>query len=152
MTIPFLIPAGQTVRLPVSDSETGFKTREGRATTNQFYLNEPGVPVEGACVWGNAGTKQGNWATMNIGAGISGSQPGYMSLFTNYPTQNAGTYPGKVRVEGTGVAPSTGCYYDGVAGTLLFNGETKSTVNQANSVGCTVAVNQGGTLRYIVEP
>jgi hypothetical protein len=151
MTIPFPVQPGDTIQLPVIQSQTFYKTNENKPTTGQFYLNNPGVPVDQACIWGSPGQLKGNFVSMNMGAGINGNEPAYASLFTNWPTQSAGTYPGRVKVEGSGISPAAGCEYDGYSGTLTFNGQPMSTVNQGNSVGCTIAVAHGGVLRYVIS-
>jgi len=148
MTIPYPVQPGQSIELPVIQA-TDFYRANGAPTSGQFYINNPGVPVDQACVWGQPGSMKGNFVSMNLGVGINGNQPAYASLFTNWPTQNAGTYPGTIRVEGSAISPSEGCQYDGYSGTLTFNGQAQSTVNQGHSVGCTIAVNQGGSLRYV---
>jgi hypothetical protein len=151
MTIPIPVPAGQTVSLPVIDSDTYYRASGNRPTSGQFYINEPGVPIDQACIWGAAGSLKGNFVSMNIGAGIQGNQPAYVSLFTNYPTENAGTYPGHIQLSGDGISPPAGCSYDGYAGMMNFNGEDMTTVKQSKSIGCTIAVNPGGTLRYVLS-
>lgn len=151
MTIPYPVQPGETIQIPVIQSQSFYKANGDRPTTGQFYINEPGVPVEQGCIWGSPAEKKGNFVSMNLGVGINGNEMAYAGLFTNWPTQTAGTYPGRIMVEGSGINPPQGCAYDGYSGTLTFNGQAMSTVNQGHSVGCTIAVNHGGVLRYVIS-
>jgi hypothetical protein len=82
MTIPYPVQPGQSIELPVIQA-TDFYRANGAPTSGQFYINNPGVPVDQACIWGQPGSMKGNFVSMNLGVGINGNQPAYASLFTN---------------------------------------------------------------------
>ena len=54
--------------LTCPDASTYFK-HEGDSTTAQYYINNQGIPVQNACIWGADGTNMGNWAPSYLGVG-----------------------------------------------------------------------------------
>lgn len=71
-TIPVALQAGETKELACPEAESYFKWNN-QPTSAQYYLNPIGVGPEKACQWGEAGTKMGNWAPINLGVGQRGS-------------------------------------------------------------------------------
>lgn len=53
--------------LTCPDSNEYFHWHETMATSAQYYINDQGVPVEKACVWGEDGSNRGNWAPTTLG-------------------------------------------------------------------------------------
>ncbi|KAG8526854.1 uncharacterized protein KY384_008283 [Bacidia gigantensis] len=57
-----------TSPLTCPDANTYFK-HDGSQTTAQYYINNQGVPLQKACIWGSDGTNMGNWAPSFLGVG-----------------------------------------------------------------------------------
>jgi hypothetical protein len=142
MTIPLLVPAGQKVQLAIQDQTTAWRTTSGQPTTAQYYVNPAGVGVDQACRWD--GTTTGNWAPMVMGAGWNGAMA-YMSLFQNLPTQASATLNYKISLEG-GSMP---CTYQN--GQICTGGSGSDCGSVLNHAGCTVALNPGQSLTYVLS-
>jgi SUN family beta-glucosidase len=151
MTIPYVVPAGGAVNLPVIPMDKYWHTRSGAPTSAQFYINNKGVPVEQACIWGNGDPRirAGNAAPMNLGGGAEVND-GYWSMFSNKPTQPNPLLDFKIKMSGSGITPSIGCEYDGPVGVVKFNGQDISTLNMGGASGCTIRAERGGELEYLL--
>ena len=66
--IPLNTQPGLTSPLTCPDAGSYFK-HDGSSTTAQYYINNQGVPLEQACIWGSDGTNMGNWAPSYLGVG-----------------------------------------------------------------------------------
>jgi len=81
MVIPTEVDSGALQPVSVVDSGSYFQW-QGKPTSSQYYLNNMGVSQEDACCWSSAGSNEGNWSPLNIGAG-STSGVTYLSIFPN---------------------------------------------------------------------
>jgi hypothetical protein len=145
MTVPTEIAPGARFEIPVLDSNSYWTTKDGSKTTAQFYLNPAGVPVDQACRWGQGGSgaNTGNWAPMVIGAGWNGQQA-FMSLFGNIPTTQ--TY---LNYNINTVGGSIPCKYENNQ-VCRYDGWTTCADALSPQGGCTIAVEQGQTLTYVL--
>lgn len=66
--VPLNTQPESTNPLTCPDAGTYFK-HEGRSATAQYYINNQGIPVNRACIWGADGTNMGNWAPSYLGVG-----------------------------------------------------------------------------------
>lgn len=48
---------------------TNYFKHNGDSTSAQYYINNQGVPLHDACIWGADGTGMGNWAPSYLGVG-----------------------------------------------------------------------------------
>ncbi|KAI2613551.1 SUN-domain-containing protein [Hypoxylon fragiforme] len=102
---------------------------DNKATTLQYYINQPGVSVEDGCVWDCATDHDecGNWAPAILGVGKAADGNTYISLFPNLPTSTAKP---NMNIEITGDV-SIPCYF-------------KNGVFAVSDTGCTTAIPNGG--------
>ena len=86
MVVPSEVGPNGLIPVSVPDSATYYQW-EGKPTSSQYYLNNMGVSQEDGCVWGTAGSNLGNWAPVNLGAGMTNGLT-YLSIL---PNPNCGT-------------------------------------------------------------
>ncbi|CAN3373096.1 secreted beta-glucosidase Sim1p [Diutina rugosa] len=128
MNIPTLLQANGNAPCSVVDSDTYFKWRGGK-TSSQYYVNNAGVSVQDGCIWGTDGSGVGNWAPVVLGAGTTGGKT-YLSLIPNPNNRDKPNYNIKiVAEEGANVVGD--CKYE--------NGQYSGS----GSDGCTVTVVSG---------
>jgi len=127
MVVPTIVGPGANEPLSVVNEATYYQW-QGKPTSSQYYVNNMGVPVSDACVWGTAGSNMGNWAPLNFGAGYSGGMT-WLSLF---PVPGSGALNYNVRIVACDASSSINgeCSYE--------NGQYSGGAN-----GCTVAVTVG---------
>ena len=124
-TIPLDTGAGQSLAVTVPNFN--YFTINGQPTSAQYYINPSGVSVANACQFGTAGSNQGNYAPVILGAGRNSGGTTFLSLLPNTPTSN-GKLDFNVRITG---AVSSACSYQN--GQFLNNGVVSSG-------GCTVSL------------
>lgn len=129
MYIPVDSQPGTTLPLTCPDGGNYFMW-EGKITSAQYYINNPGYSVDKACVWGSSGDDFGNWAPAVLGVGYSAGQA-WVSIMPNTPTQPTAQIPYTITLTGDNV--SDGCRYQ--------NGQycTGSNYGTCSSNGCTVS-------------
>lgn len=127
MVIPTLAKAGSEVPLTVVESESYYTWRNG-LTSAQYYVNNAGVSVEEGCLWSASGSRKGNWAPLNFGAGRSGSIS-WLALIPNPNNREPANFNVKI-VSANGGSLNGNCVYENGK----FNG---------GDDGCTAAVTNG---------
>lgn len=128
MNIPTLLTANGNASCSVVDSDTYFKWKGGK-TSSQYYVNNAGVSIEDGCIWGTQEAGVGNWAPVVLGAGTTGGRT-YLSLIPNPNNKNQPNYNIKIVAdEGANVVGD--CKYE--------NGQYSGH----GSDGCTVTVVSG---------
>lgn len=128
MNIPTLLTANGNASCSVVDSDSYFKWKGGK-TSSQYYVNNAGVSVAEGCIWGTAGSGVGNWAPVVLGAGTTGGKT-YLSLIPNPNNKDKPNYNIKIVAdEGANVVGD--CKYE--------NGQYTGS----GSDGCTVTVVSG---------
>ncbi|CAI4036039.1 hypothetical protein SMKI_14G2540 [Saccharomyces mikatae IFO 1815] len=128
MVIPTYVQAGDSLPLTVVDQNT-YYTWKGLKTSAQYYVNNAGVSVEDACVWGSSSSGVGNWAPLNFGAGSSDGVA-YLSLIPNPNNGDALNYNVKIVAADVSSTVIGECVYENGS----FSGGTD---------GCTVSVTAG---------
>ena len=120
-----------TSPLTCPDASTYFK-HEGSSTTAQYYINNQGVPLQQACIWGADGTNMGNWAPAYLGVGQDIYGKTFLAIAStaqnnptnykplNYTVEIVGHISGKCKLK-------DGKYCSGAG------------YNQCNDKGCTVS-------------
>ncbi|KAI5861818.1 SUN-domain-containing protein [Durotheca rogersii] len=128
MVIPVDAQPGSTRALANVQSAQYYKW-DGKDTTLQYYVNQPGVSVEDGCVWDcdQDHDECGNWAPTIIGVGEAADGNTYISIFPNKPTSVAKP---RMNIEILGDV-SIPCYFK--------NGEYAIGEN-----GCTTTIPKGG--------
>ncbi|KAI0385859.1 SUN-domain-containing protein [Hypomontagnella monticulosa] len=128
MTIPVDSQPG-TTRALANIASADYYHWDGKPTTLQYYINQPGVSIEDGCVWDCATDHDecGNWAPTILGVGKAADGNTYISLFPNVPTSSAKP---KMNINITGDV-SIQCYFQ--------NG--KYAVGDS---GCTTTIPSGG--------
>ncbi|KAL9103545.1 MAG: hypothetical protein Q9163_001423 [Psora crenata] len=116
--------------LTCPDASTYFR-HDGDPTSAQYYINNQGVSVQNACIWGADGTNMGNWAPSYLGVGQDAFGKTWLAISstaqnnpTNYKPLNfvveiVGDTSGKCRL-------SKGKYCSG------------DNYDDCNELGCTV--------------
>lgn len=120
--------AGDSLPLTVVDQDT-YYTWQGLKTSAQYYVNNAGISVEDACVWGSSSSGVGNWAPLNFGAGSSDGVA-YLSLIPNPNNGNALNFNVKIVAADDSSTVNGECIYENGS----FSG---------GSDGCTVSVTAG---------
>lgn len=128
MVIPTYVQAGDSLPLTVVDQDT-YYTWQGLKTSAQYYVNNAGISVEDACVWGSSSSGVGNWAPLNFGAGSSDGVA-YLSLIPNPNNGNALNFNVKIVAADDSSTVNGECIYENGS----FSG---------GSDGCTVSVTAG---------
>ena len=129
--------------LTCPDADTYYE-HQGSPTSAQYYLNPIGVGPSQACIWGSAGSNEGNWAPMvgnitlnlvtdmltkiqNLGVGQKGGLT-FLSLFPNAPTNPSTAGLGfNVEIDGQ------------LSGVCKFENGQFYTSTGTNPAGCTVS-------------
>lgn len=128
MVIPTYVQAGDSLPSTVVDQDT-YYTWQGLKTSAQYYVNNAGISVEDACVWGSSSSGVGNWAPLNFGAGSSDGVA-YLSLIPNPNNGNALNFNVKIVAADDSSTVNGECIYENGS----FSG---------GSDGCTVSVTAG---------
>lgn len=128
MVIPTYVQAGDSLPLTVVDQDT-YYTWQGLKTSAQYYVNNAGISVDDACVWGSSSSGVGNWAPLNFGAGSSDGVA-YLSLIPNPNNGNALNFNVKIVAADDSSTVIGECIYENGS----FSG---------GSDGCTVSVTAG---------
>lgn len=90
MTVPAEAQAGESIPLTNPNQATYYQWA-GLATSAQYYVNKKGVSASEGCRWNCANDPLGcgNWAPINIGAGVAADGTTFLSIFQNAPTSTA---------------------------------------------------------------
>jgi SUN family beta-glucosidase len=128
-TIPLNVSPGSSEDLCTPDENTYYQ-HQNLPTSAQYYVNPAGTSQEDACQWGSAGTNMGNWAPINIGAGMTGGTS-WLGMFQNAPTNTDGKFDGTIEIVATEGTLGGTCKYS--SGTWSGTG-----VNPTGD-GCTVS-------------
>ncbi|KAL7628668.1 Sperm-associated antigen 4 protein [Parahypoxylon ruwenzoriense] len=128
MVIPVDALPGTTRSLANVKSADYYKW-DGKDTSLQYYVNQPGVSVEDGCVWDCSEDHDecGNWAPTILGVGEAADGNTYISLFPNKPTSSANP---RMNIEITGDV-SIPCYF-------------KDGAYAVGNSGCTTTIPSGG--------
>ena len=131
--VPLNTQPDTTSPLTCPDANTYFK-HKGKPTSAQYYINNQGIPVQKACIWGSDGTNMGNWAPSYLGVGQDTFGKTFLAIAstvqnhpTNYKPLNY-TVAVKGHVSGN-CRLRAGRYCSG------------SNFNSCNDRGCTVCLN-----------
>ena len=129
--IPLNTQPDSTNNLTCPDAST-YYTHEGDATSAQYYINNQGVVVSSACIWGIDGTDMGNWAPSYLGVGQDTSGKTWLSISSTAQNDPANYKALNYTVEITGNT-SGKC--------RLSNGQycTGANYEDCNESGCTVS-------------
>lgn len=127
MNIATIVGAGSTSPITVVDLGS-YYVWQGKPTSAQYYVNQPGVSKSDGCIWSSQSAGQGNWAPMNFGAGYTNGIA-YLSLIPN--PLNKATYNANIKIVADDASTVIGsCVYE--------NGNYDGGAD-----GCTVSVTAG---------
>ena len=107
---------------------------DGMPTSAQYYINNQGIAVEKACIWGADGSDMGNWAPSFLGVGQDTYGKTWLSISTTAENNPSGYSPLNYTVTIQG---------DISGNCRLSNGKYCSGDNydNCNDQGCTVSIN-----------
>lgn len=125
MVIPTVVGAGSSESLSVVDEDSYYQW-QGKKTSAQYYVNNPGVSKEDGCVWSSSGSGKGNWAPLVVGSGYTNGIT-YLSIMPNPNNSDGPSF--NVKIVGDDVDGD--CKYEDGS----FSG--------SSSDGCTAAVRSG---------
>lgn len=129
--IPLDTKPDSTVPLTCPDANKYYK-HNGDPTSAQYYINNQGVAVEDACIWGEEGSGKGNWAPSYLGVGKDLYGKTWLSISSTAQNNPSHYEPLNFTVEITG---------DTSGKCRLTNGQYCSgdDYSNCNPVGCTVS-------------
>jgi hypothetical protein len=130
--VPLNTEPASTNPLTCPDAST-YYTHEGLSTTAQYYVNNQGVTLENACIWGTDGTDEGNWAPTFFGVGQDVYGKTYLSIATTIQNNPTNYKPLNYTVKIIGnISGNCG----------LVNGQycTGGDFSECNTSGCTVSI------------
>jgi hypothetical protein len=123
-------------------------------TCNSFYVNNPGLTTEEACIWGDGSKPLGNWAPYVVGGQTTSSGQTFYKIAWNpiymgpYGTTNPG-FGIKIECAGDGCV-GTPCSIDpsvvGVGGVTSAD----QAVGAGGASFCVVTIPSGGTANIVV--
>lgn len=121
-----------TSPLTCPDAST-YYTHQGDPTTAQYYVNNQGIALEDACIWGTDGTDKGNWAPSYFGVGQDIYGKTWCSIASTAQNDPSNYHPLNYTVRITGNT-------SGNCG--LVNGQYCSgdDYTECNTAGCTVSI------------
>ena len=129
-TVPLNAEPDSTSPLTCPDASTYFQ-HDGDPTSAQYYVNNQGVPLRNACLWGNDGSDMGNWAPSYFGVGQDLNGKTWLSIASTTQNDPSSYTPLNYTVKITG---------DTSGNCGLKNGQYCSGDNyeDCNTEGCTV--------------
>lgn len=129
--MPLNTEPDSTSPLTCPDAST-YYTHQGDPTTAQYYVNNQGVALEDACIWGTDGTDMGNWAPSYFGVGQDIYGKTWCSIASTAQNDPTNYHPLNYTVKITGNT-------SGNCG--LVNGQYCSgdDYTECNTAGCTVS-------------
>ena len=77
--MPLNTQPDSTNPLTCPDAATYFQ-HDGDPTSAQYYINNQGVALQSACIWGTDGSDMGNWAPSYLGVGQDMSGKTWLSI------------------------------------------------------------------------
>ena len=127
MVVPLDATPGGTFDL-ANVKSSNYYVWNNKATTLQYYVNQPGVPVDVGCDWKCKENPDecGNWAPTIIGTGESDDGITYLSVFPNKPTSSANL---KFNIK--------------ITGDVTEECELKGGQYSVSNDGCTVSFSRG---------
>ena len=129
--MPLNTEPDSTSPLTCPDASTYF-TWEGDSTTAQYYVNNQGVPLQDACIWGTDGSDMGNWAPSYFGVGQDVNGKTWLSIASTAQNDPSSYMPLNYTVKITGNT-SGNC---GLSNGQYCSGDN---YNDCNTQGCTVS-------------
>jgi hypothetical protein len=123
-------------------------------TCNSFYVNNPGLTTDEACIWGDESKPLGNWAPYAVGGQTTSTGQTFYKIGWNpiymgsYGTTNPG-FGVKIECAGegcNGVPCSIDPSVDGVGGVTSAD----QTVGAGGASFCVVTIPKGGTANIVV--
>ncbi|KAK3178813.1 hypothetical protein OEA41_000950 [Lepraria neglecta] len=141
-TVPLNTEPESTSPLTCPDASTYF-TWEGDSTTAQYYVNNQGVPLQDACIWGTDGSDMGNWAPSYFGVGQDVNGKTWLSIASTAQNDPSSYMPLNYTVKITGNT-SGNC---GLSNGQYCSGDN---YNDCNTQGCTVEL-LSGQATYVLE-
>jgi len=133
MVVPLSCTPGSKQELTVPEASNSY-VWQGKSSSAQYYVNNAGISLEDGCQWGTPGGGLGNWSPVVIGAGFSDGKT-WLSISQNSLNSEPLNYNIRIVAEDGSKVSGDCCYENG----KFTNGE---------SVGCTVAVDNGGSARF----
>jgi len=133
MVVPLLCTPGSTEELTVPDASNSYVWK-GKSSSAQYYVNNAGIGLEDGCRWGIPNGGLGNWSPVVIGAGYSDGKT-WLSISQNSLNSEPLNYNIRIVAE-DGSKISDECFYE------------KGKLSNGDPVGCTVALENGGSARF----
>ncbi|KAL8867862.1 MAG: hypothetical protein Q9174_005383 [Haloplaca sp. 1 TL-2023] len=143
-TVPLDTQAGSVNPLTCPDSTKYFE-HEGLPTSAQYYVNNRGVPVDEACIWGVDGSGKGNWAPTYFGVGQDPYGKTWLSIASTKQNNPKSYSPLDYDAEIVGDGLSGKCK---LVGGKYCSGDG---YDDCNDVGCTVELKSGEASYVLTE-
>ncbi|KAK0516033.1 hypothetical protein JMJ35_002067 [Cladonia borealis] len=141
-TVPLNAEPDSTSPLTCPDASTYFQ-HDGDPTSAQYYVNNQGIPLQNACLWGTDGSDMGNWAPSYFGVGQDRNGKTWLSIASTTQNDPSSYTPLNYTVKITG---------DTSGNCGLTNGQYCSGDNyeDCNTEGCTVEL-LTGQATYVLQ-